>query len=296
MISRLAAAKVNLDLRVISRRADGYHELDSLVVFSSVGDRLAFEHADALELHLTGPYAGALENEAPQANLVLRAAELLRELGGDPNLGARITLTKNLPVASGLGGGSADAAATLSGLAALWGMDVGDAELARLGLKLGADVPVCLLGRPCYLGGIGEEISELTRFPRAWLVLINPRKALSTPEVFKAFDGRFSSKRDGVNEDSLVGFASLEDLLKVMTGSWNDLEPPAIALVPEIADCLAELRAERGCRLARMSGSGASCFGLFASHEEASSAARSIGTRRSEWWVAEGDMGGAGRS
>lgn len=293
MISRLAAAKVNLDLRVISRRADGYHELDSLVVFSSVGDHLTFAPSDLLELRVDGPYAGSLENEALQSNLVLRAAELLRSYLKQPELGAAITLTKNLPVASGLGGGSADAAASLSGLAELWEQEISGAELAELGLRLGADVPVCLQGAPCYLRGIGEKISLLQQFPRVWLVLVNPRKALSTPRVFAAFDGGFSSARKAEATDALDGFASLDDLLAALNDSRNDLERPAMALMPEIAACLTALGAEAGCQLTRMSGSGATCFGLFASQDEASKAASSIAARRPDWWVAEGDISAA---
>ncbi len=293
MISRLAAAKVNLDLRVTARRGDGYHELDSLIVFSSIGDRLTFEPAEALELRLDGPYAGSLESEDHQSNLVLRAAELLRRSCGQPELGARITLTKNLPVASGLGGGSADAAASLSGLVELWGLDVGAPELADIGLKLGADVPVCLMGRPCYLRGIGENISLLRSFPRAWLVLVNPRKALATPQVFAAFDGRFSLGREAGETGAPEDFASLDSLLAALKESRNDLERPATALVPDIEDCLTVLGAEAGCLLARMSGSGASCFGLFASQDEARKAANSISDRRSDWWVAAGSIGAA---
>lgn len=288
MISRLAAAKINLDLRVISRRADGYHELDSLVVFASVGDRLTFAPADRLELHLEGPYAESLKGEDVQSNLVLRAAELLRDYAKTPDLGARITLTKNLPVASGLGGGSSDAAAALSGLAELWAMDLPAADLAALGISLGADVPVCLFARPCYLGGVGEKISGIDRFPGIWLVLVNPHKALSTPEVFAAFEGRFSPERP---TGAATGFESREDLLAALSHSRNDLEQPAIGIVPQIADCLKELRAESGCLLARMSGSGASCFGLFGTGDEAQSAANAIAARRPDWWVAEGAVG-----
>ena len=295
MITRLAAAKVNLDLRVTGRRVDGYHELDSLVVFTSVGDVLTFEPAAELTLHLEGPYADHLRSESLQDNLVLRAAELMQARDKTSNRrGARITLTKNLPVAAGLGGGSADAAATLSGIAELWGFTVNAEELAQIGLKLGADVPVCLQGGPCYLGGIGEKIVPLERFPRLPIVLVNPGLALSTPQVFGVFDGNFSSARTGETTDPAAGFDSLDDLLGALADSRNDLERPAVGLVPEIADCLTELRAAPGCPLARMSGSGASCFGLFPSTDAAKDAARLIQMKRPGWWVVQGVAGKRG--
>ncbi|WP_282607614.1 4-(cytidine 5'-diphospho)-2-C-methyl-D-erythritol kinase [Pelagibius sp. Alg239-R121] len=284
MITRLAAAKVNLDLRVIGRRADGYHELESLIAFCSIGDVLTFESASDITLRVEGPYASQLRDEPLQNNLVLRAAELLRKYAKSEQ-GARITLTKNLPVAAGLGGGSADAAATLSGLSELWGIDIGTAQLAGLGLTLGADLPVCLAGIPCYLTGIGEVIKPLKAFPPLWLVLINPRVGLSTPSVFAALDGRISPPRA---DNPTLGIDDREGLLKKLAASVNDLEIPAIELVPEIADCLSELRLISECLLARMSGSGASCFGLFASPDEAAASARIIRARHPAWWVADG--------
>jgi 4-diphosphocytidyl-2-C-methyl-D-erythritol kinase len=288
VITRLAAAKVNLDLRITGRRVDGYHELDSLIAFASVGDVLTFEPASSLTLVLDGPFAGGLNHDAPQDNLVLRAAGMLQQRY-DIGQGARISLTKHLPVAAGLGGGSADAAATLRGLAALWGIAAADAELAALGLALGADVPVCLSGTPCRLTGIGERIEPLGAFPALWLVLVNPGVGLSTASVFKAFDGLFSTPRSRLKCDD----RTVSMLIEGLAGSHNDLEAPAVGLVPQIAGCLRELRASGECLLARMSGSGASCFGLFPSPESATRSAASIRAAQPGWWVADGHIGAA---
>ncbi len=286
----LAAAKVNLDLRITGRRDNGYHELDSLVVFPRIGDGLTFEAASDLSLEIEGPQAGVLQDLPAQENLVFRAAQRLRDTAGIQS-GVRICLTKNLPVAAGLGGGSADAAACLSGLVDFWGLQIESAELSSIGLELGADVPVCLAGVPCLLTGIGETIQPLESFPTLWMAVINPGIELSTPKVFQAFDGNFSSPRESSKTDRPDAFASRDALLAALTQSSNDLEGPAIGLVPEIAQCLTELLAAPGCLLARMSGSGASCFGLFASPEEASSSVQRLKRRHPGWW---GDSGAIG--
>lgn len=289
MITCLAAAKVNLDLRVTGRRADGYHELDSLVVFPSVGDLLTFEPAPDLSLQIDGPNAVSLQGEAPEQNLVLQAAHRLRVRAG-VECGARITLTKNLPVAAGLGGGSADAAACLSGLMALWKLDIDPKTLMDIGLGLGADVPVCLASSPCFLTGIGETVEPVEEFPALWMVLINPGIALSTPQVFAARKGGYAPARDASNSYSGHRGRDLEALLEMLSKSSNDLEAAAVSLVPQIEDCLSELRKSKACLLARMSGSGASCFGLFATPEEAAESARAIKAVQQGWWVAEGKV------
>ena len=293
MITRLAAAKVNLDLRVTGRRADGYHELDSLVVFPSIGDLLTFEPAPDLTLRLEGPKAGSLQDLPTGENLVLRAAERLRSLAGT-RAGACITLDKRLPVAAGLGGGSADAAACLWGLSELWSLEVDPSEIFRIGLELGADVPACLNGQACYLTGIGETIAPVASLPSLGIVLVNPGIALSTPRVFKALDGRFSAARDASGTCASEKHASEERarevFLAALSTSLNDLEAPAISLVPQIAGCLDALREAPGCLLARMSGSGASCFGLFALPDEAAAAAASIQKFQPAWWVADGRL------
>jgi 4-diphosphocytidyl-2-C-methyl-D-erythritol kinase len=278
---RLSAwAKVNLYLQVVGRRADGYHELDSLIVFAGVGDRLGFDTADDLTLTIEGPFGATLPVD--DGNLVLRAARALRD-SQSVERGARFTLEKRLPVAAGIGGGSADAAAALIGLARLWKLAPDEAELSALAARLGADVPVCLYGRPAFIGGIGEAIERAPPLPPAWLVLLNPGVALATPAVFAAYQGTrqgaYSSPARWAEIDRDA--AALADRL---ADRRNDLEAPALSLVPEIAEALSALRRQPGCLLARMSGSGATCFGLFAQQTAAEEATKVVAAERRDWW------------
>jgi 4-diphosphocytidyl-2-C-methyl-D-erythritol kinase len=278
VISEFAPAKLNLYLHVVAKRDDGFHDLDSLVVFAGVGDRVTVKEGDGLSLALAGPMARNLQNEPD--NLVLRAARLLAETFGVP-AHAAITLEKVLPIASGIGGGSADAAATLKALVRLWHLKPGESQLAGLGLKLGADVPVCLKGKAVFMQGVGDRLIQAPILPEAWLVLVNPAIPLATPPVFKARSGPFSAPTpfDAPPSD-------LRDLVRLLRDRRNDLAPPAISLVPAIADVKKALEAEKGCLLARMSGSGATCFGIFAGEEEARNAARSLAANQPGWWVA----------
>ncbi len=278
MVARTAWAKVNLYLSVTGRRSDGYHELDSLVVFAGLGDHLDFAPADRLELKLAGPFAAALPAGAD--NLVMRAAEALaREAGVAP--GARIRLTKRLPAAAGLGGGSADAAATLEGLTELWGLTLAARDLAKLAAGLGADVPVCLYGRPALIRGFGEIIERPPPLPPAWLVLVNPGVGLSTAKVFGARQGAFTPA------EAWGGLAAdLDELAARLAARKNDLQAPARRLAPEIDRVLAALGEQDGSLLARMSGSGATCFGLFATQAQARAAAAAIGAAEDRWWSA----------
>jgi len=271
--SEFAPAKVNLYLHVVGRRADLYHLLDSLVVFADVGDRVSVSPAEDLSLTVAGPFARGLAAEAD--NLVLRAARGLADLTGVPARGA-LVLEKNLPVASGIGGGSADAAATLRLLCRFWGVAPGLDGLAR---SLGADVPVCLSGRPALMGGIGEILHDAPSLPAAGLVLVNPGVAVSTPAVFRTRAAVFSKAADCPRD----GWADAASLAAFLRGARNDLETPARLLAPAVGDVLAVLAETPGCLLARMSGSGATCFGLFASSEAARDAADAI--VRPGWWV-----------
>lgn len=276
-----APAKINLFLHVIGRRADGYHLLDSLAVFAGVADTLRADAAGPLGLRLAGPFAAALTPEAD--NLVLRAARALADAAGvRPDV--RLTLTKNLPVASGIGGGSADAAAALRLLARLWG--IGSADLPALSRRLGADVPVCLVARPARMGGTGEVLAPAPVLPSCGLVLLNPGVPVATADVFRARAGDFSpaAKLPAGWPDAAAMAVDLADLR-------NDLEPPAVALCPPIGAALAELRAVPGCLLARMSGSGATCFGLFATAPEAEAAAGTLA--RPGWWAWGGNLQGS---
>jgi 4-diphosphocytidyl-2-C-methyl-D-erythritol kinase len=280
-----APAKVNLFLHVVGRRADGYHLLDSLAVFPAAGDVLRATAADDLTLGVEGPFAAGLAAEAD--NLVLRAGRALAALAGVAPR-ARLVLVKNLPVASGIGGGSADAAAALRLLGRLWGVAVPEADLVALALRLGADVPVCLAApRPARMGGVGEVLADAPALPPFGMVLVNPGVAVSTPAVFRARTGPFSAP--AALPDLWPDAAALARSLAALA---NDLEPPAVALQPVIGDTLAALRATPGCLLARMSGSGATCFGLFTDTAAAATAAE--GLRRPEWWIWGGPGNGAG--
>ncbi len=268
-----APAKVNLFLHVVGQRPDGYHRLDSLVVFAGVGDFLHAAPAKDLRLQVTGPFAATLG--AGPDNLVLRAARIL-----DSQKGAKLTLEKRLPVASGIGGGSADAAATLRLLSRMW--DVPAASPAQA-LALGADVPVCLTSAPCRMGGVGEVITPSPALPRFGIALVNPGVEVSTASIFRARQGVFSSPAMLPG-----GWGSAAALAADLAACRNDLEPPAIALCPAIGDALAKLRATRGCRLARMSGSGATCFALYDSPQEAARAAAQC--HRRGWWSWGGEL------
>lgn len=277
--SERAPAKVNLYLHVTGRRTDGYHLLDSLVAFADIADVVTVEPAADLTLSYDGPFTGDLPS-ASADNLVLRAARALRDAFA-VTAGARMILTKNLPVASGIGGGSADAAAALRLLAGLWSVDLADPRVAPLALSLGADVPVCLLGRPALMRGIGEELAPTGPLPALGIVLVNPGVGVSTPAVFKARQGAFSVPADWPSDTG-----SAEAFLTALTLTGNDLEAPACACAPVIADVLRTLRATGGVRLARMSGSGATCFALTGGIAEATAIAKAIHEHQPAWWTA----------
>jgi 4-diphosphocytidyl-2-C-methyl-D-erythritol kinase len=297
-LSEFAPAKVNLFLHVTGRRADGYHLLDSLAVFCPVGDRLHATPAEQLSLTVEGPFGAALAGETD--NLVLRAARALSGVAG-----ARIVLEKHLPVASGIGGGSADAAAALRLLTRLWDLPLAappgapapapalapalaasapPAALLQIALTLGADVPVCLASRPARMGGVGEALSPAPALPPAGMVLVNPGAALATAVVFRARTAAFSPPAE-LPTSWADAPAMAADLAKLR----NDLQPSAITLLPLIGTVLAALTAVPGCLLARMSGSGATCFGLFPDAPTAEAAARALA--RPGWWCWGGSLG-----
>lgn len=270
--TEFAPAKVNLCLHVTGRRADGYHLLSSLVVFAGVGDRVTVTPDAGLSLRLTGPRAAGLL--ADETNLCLRAA---RAFG--PAAGAAITLDKVLPVASGIGGGSADAAAVLRALARLWGRPLPPPEVV---LRLGADVPVCLAGRAARMTGVGEGLEPVPALPPLWMVLANPGVAVPTPAVFAAL-----TRRDNPAMPPLpAAFADGAALVDWLGATRNDLEAPAEALAPVIGTVRTALAAQPGCRLARMSGSGATVFGLFDRPEPARAAEAALARAQPGWWVA----------
>lgn len=279
-----APAKVNLFLHITGKRDDGYHLLESLVCFTAIGDVLTGElrSDDKITLSITGPMAADLSADDTNENLVMRAARVLQAESGTPQ-GADLTLDKRLPIASGIGGGSADAAATIRLLCEMWKLDLDAKTLSRIALSLGADVPVCLFGKTCLMSGIGEQITELPDLPSIPIVLINPGKAVSTPEIFKArAEDDFSPT--GV-WDSQQCFQSGAALADALSECGNDLTLPATGILPEICDVLNALAREEGCLLARMSGSGATCFGIYDTTDQAERAANAIAAQNPDWWI-----------
>lgn len=292
-----APAKVNLYLHVTGKRDDGYHLLDSLAVFVDIADSVSVHSAPARvalrgvdlppagpRLAMSGPYSQALAGEPPQRNLTLRAAYALASLL-ECEAEVIIALEKRLPVASGIGGGSSDGAATLRALGRLWGVAPEDPRLFLAAASLGADAPVCLAARPCFMGGVGELLVEAPRLPEAWLVLANPGVGVATPDVFKARHGGFSAAARFVDAP-----ADLDELVALLAARRNDLTDAARYLCPVIGDVLAALSAAKGGLLARMSGSGATCFALFAQEGEARAAAAALSADQPGWWVKAGRM------
>ncbi|MGI9481418.1 MAG: 4-(cytidine 5'-diphospho)-2-C-methyl-D-erythritol kinase [Hyphomicrobiales bacterium] len=281
-VTEFAPAKINLSLRVTGRRHDGYHLLDSIVGFAGVGDRLVLTPADEFSLTITGPMAEGLE--AGSGNLVMRAAQALRQTYPERFAGAAIVLEKNLPVASGIGGGSADAAAALRGMISLYEADeIPEREILKLALSIGADVPVCVRSTSARMSGIGDLIQKITGIPTSPMVLINPGIEVSTQEVFQRLDGWFPAS---ASAQAVPEFKRPHELCLWLSTLGNDLEQPAVSMAPEIRTVLDALDGAKGAMLARMSGSGATCFGLFASAEEARAAGDEIGRAHENWWVA----------
>ncbi|PZM07768.1 4-(cytidine 5'-diphospho)-2-C-methyl-D-erythritol kinase [Rhizobium tubonense] len=278
-----APAKINLALHVTGQRADGYHLLDMLVTFAGHGDRLGFRKADGDSFSLSGPFAPGLAAEASGgSNLVLKARDLLRDAAsvqGFETFPIHIHLEKNLPIASGIGGGSADAAATLRGLQRIWGIALPLETIAAIALRIGADVPMCLASRPLIARGIGEDIEPLPRFPSFAMVLGNPLVGVSTPDVFRHLPSR---------DNPPFAFAAQErrdhaGWISLIEGLRNDLEPPARGLCGEIGE-LSRLMKAQGALLVRMSGSGATCFGLFNTLGQAEAAAASLHSATPGWY------------
>jgi 4-diphosphocytidyl-2-C-methyl-D-erythritol kinase len=284
VLTLAAPAKLNLYLHVTGKRQDGYHLLDSLVAFVDVCDRIAIAPANELTFHADGLFAGAFAGEDPAGNLVVRAARALAAVAGR-DITVALSLTKNLPVASGIGGGSADAAACLRGLAQLWGIDPAGEAVMAVAAELGSDIPACVAGRACYMGGVGTELSPAPALPAAGLLLVNPGIGLSTPSVYRARQGDFTP---AMRFDTPP--ADARALAALLADRRNDLTKPAIAQVPQIATVLDAIAQSEGCLLSRMSGSGATCFGLFDDVAEAARAADAIRAANPNWWVAPGRL------
>jgi 4-diphosphocytidyl-2-C-methyl-D-erythritol kinase len=287
LLAETAPAKVNLTLRVLGRRAEGYHEISSLVVFADCGDRLVLTPGDELALTVGGPRSAQAGADAD--NLVLKAASALAARIPGLVLGA-FHLDKDLPVAAGLGGGSADAAAALRLLARANALGRDDPHLYEAARATGADVPVCLDPRPRLMWGIGEKLSAPLDLPPLHAVLANPGVVVPTKLVFAGWTSA-TTPAAGLDLAAASKLANPDALLGCLAKQPNDLEAPAIALAPTIADVLAALRSLAGCRLARMSGSGATCFGLFDSAAAAQSAAKLLRDKYPQWWVRDCALG-----
>jgi 4-diphosphocytidyl-2-C-methyl-D-erythritol kinase len=277
-----ARAKVNLSLKVLGRRTDGYHELESLVAFAGVGDELTLEPGPELGMSIGGPLGGGLE--ADERNLVLRATHALADEAGALRWG-RFHLVKRLPVASGIGGGSADAAGALRLLARLNGMSRGEPALLRAAARVGADVPVCLDSRARVMAGIGERLGEPLRLPPLFAVLVNPGVPVGTAAVFRELGLQRGQELSPAGAMPDLAQSSVGELVAMLGGSGNDLEAPARRVAPVLGEVLAWLAALPGCRLARMSGSGATCFALFDDCRASAAAAKALQKSRPGWWV-----------
>jgi len=277
-VREFAPAKINLFLHVGDKRPDGFHDLESLVVFAGTGDMLEFAPADNLTLSLDGPFAEVLQSDSD--NLVLRAARALAGHAKIPG-GAAIALTKQLPVASGIGGGSADAAAALRGLVKLRKLNVLTSDLRAIAEELGSDVPVCLESKSAWMEGRGERTTPVARMPGMAMVLVNPGVAVSTAEVFRVL----KSRRGTGTVDHAARIAKPGELIAFLKTTTNDLEVPARAVAPVIGEVLSELSRMPGVELWRMSGSGATCFGLFEDAGAARMAAIALAHSHPQWWT-----------
>ncbi|HEY1797685.1 MAG TPA: 4-(cytidine 5'-diphospho)-2-C-methyl-D-erythritol kinase [Stellaceae bacterium] len=284
-VTIFAPAKINLYLHVTGRRADGYHLLDSLIAFADIGDRVTATPADTLSLTIGGPEAGALSGLGDD-NLVLRAARHLQARDGI-GAGAALHLDKHLPAASGVGGGSSDAAATLRALAALWRrpLDPAAPATAAWAAALGADVPACLAAAPLRIGGIGEILDPVDPLPAMGIVLANPRRQLPTAAVFRARRGGF-----GPAPQAMAIPRTADGFVAFLAECRNDLTEAAIGLMPEVAALLDRLQRLPGALLVRMSGSGATCFALFANRDEAGRAGAALLAAEPGWWVRAGAL------
>ncbi|WP_298986781.1 4-(cytidine 5'-diphospho)-2-C-methyl-D-erythritol kinase [uncultured Roseibium sp.] len=280
----LARAKVNLALHITGQREDGYHLLHSFAVFPQIGDRIALEADDRLNLVLDGPFSRELEGSSDN-NLILKAVKGFAEKASIPVPAVRLTLTKRLPVASGIGGGSSDAATTLRLLEDFSGVYLSEETMQGLALSLGADVPVCLFPEPQIMRGIGDVLSQGPSLPNCTIVLANPKKNVSTPEVFKTMTERHNAAMPIMPEK----FETLGELTSYLSVCRNDMQDAAITLCPDIGDVLRALDGNELIEFARMSGSGATCFGLCETRN-AVEIERSLRSAHPDWWIASGPL------
>ena len=285
VITQKANAKINLYLHVTGKLENGFHTLDSLVVFADVGDNITVKQtpdSNELTLKVSGPFGSDVPTD--DSNLVIKAAKLLRDTH-NIGMGAEILLEKNLPVSSGIGGGSADAAAVVRALSVLWNLNEPQLDSKTLGQKLGADVPVCFNGKNVFMSGVGEILTPAPKLPDCWLVLANPGGAVSTPDVFKNRVSEFSipARFDETPKDAAR-------LAEIIADRNNDLFTSALGIQPEIGGVIDALQGLDGALLARMSGSGATCFGIFASEKDALAGAGRLSQSNPSWWISAAKM------
>ncbi|TNE59587.1 MAG: 4-(cytidine 5'-diphospho)-2-C-methyl-D-erythritol kinase [Alphaproteobacteria bacterium] len=283
MITEKAHAKINLFLHITGKRQDGMHEMQSLAIFPQVYDTVTVKRASDLSLEITGPFADDLWKAADiEDNLVIKAARLVQgALGKDR--GAAITLDKQLPVASGLGGGSADAAAALRALMQHWNYHPDITTVRAIAAQLGADVPVCLASQPAIMRGIGTQLSLPPRVPYMHMLLVNPGKPVSTKKVFEGLNWRSAAKKGEVKLPK--DFGTVRKHGNFLSKCRNDLEPVAVRLQPEIKTVIKALEGQDGCLVSRMSGSGASCFAIFKSQATARAAYEALSAEHPNWWI-----------
>ena len=276
-----APAKINLFLHVGEKRADGYHDICSLAAFADVGDHIGAVRADDFSLSISGRFATGLSNG--DDNLVLRAARALQDFAkqtGRRPSGAHVELDKGLPLASGMGGGSSDAAATLKLLSRLWDLKATEQDLDAVARDLGADVPVCLRGSATLMQGVGEQLTPWPTLPQLPAVLVNPSISVATADVFRRL-----KERSGAGAPKLTPLKTQREAATWLERQCNDLEATAISIAPVIREALSQLAATPRCLLSRMSGSGATCFGLFEHEADATAASASLAARYPHWWV-----------
>jgi 4-diphosphocytidyl-2-C-methyl-D-erythritol kinase len=280
LLRETAPAKINLTLKVLGRRSDGFHELSSLIAFASIGDTLQLEPYDELSLAVSGEFSANLDED----NLVLQAVRLLTERCGEVKTGA-FALEKNLPVAAGLGGGSADAAAVLRLISRVNPAVVTPQIMEQTACQLGSDVLACLMSHAAIMRGRGEKLFPLEQLPVLDIVLVNPGIPLAAGDVYAALEAPLFEDDFKPGDTGEMSFASIADVLKHISNFGNDLQQPAIKLAPEIGDVLSALSHTEGCEVAQMSGSGSTCFGVFANAGHAASARDRLRAAHPDWWV-----------
>lgn len=274
-----APAKVNLYLHVTGKREDGYHLLESMMCFADICDEVTVTPSDKITITADGEFASLVPTDS--SNIAYKAAEKLQPFCG--NKGADIHITKNLPVGAGIGGGSADAAAVLHLLNEIWEVKLSDNRLAEIGLSLGADVPICLNRKAALVSGIGENICNIATMPEIYIVLVNPKQHVATPQIFKMGFEKFTNY--GVNDNFPKEASSV---LEYLARQHNDLMPNAVKILPVIGDILAIIKNTSGCVFSRMSGSGATCFGIFENRHDSQNASDLIKKLHPNWWVKSG--------